>query len=178
MQRYRDGQEHAARNLFPIPIRKLGQHHFAILKIDNVPPTFRAHGREMLKLSKQHQLIQCKDPPVLHSLIPRPRGAKQCRRLCRRARRQIILIRFLPRSPSRHYDSRARWACQSCRFLETGSLHPPLAALRQFPCAWQKTPLSLQVCERKRVRAAGCTPPQNDGSAIVLKFYFPNGQIG
>jgi len=73
-------------------------------------------------------------------------------------RRQIILIRFLPRSPSRHYDSRARWACQSCRFLETGSLHPPLAALRQFPCAWQKTPLSLQVCERKRVRAADCPP--------------------
>ena len=25
------------------------------------------------------------------------------------------------------------WARQSCRFLETGSLHPPLAALRRFP---------------------------------------------
>ncbi len=37
-------------------------------------------------------------------------------------------------------------ARQSCQFLETGSLHPPLAALRRFPCASEKTPLSPQTC--------------------------------
>ena len=196
MQRYRNGQEHAARNLFPIPIGKLGQNHFAILKIDNAPPTFRARRREALKLSnstdsfgsKIHQSCSPNPAPLGRDLSAAdfsPQGGCGIRKAAKPLtaaqavrRRQIILIRFLPRSPSRHYDSRARWACQSCRFLETGSLHPPLAALRQFPCAWQKTPLSLQVCERKRVRAAGCPPLQNDGSAIVLKFYFPNGQIG
>ena len=36
-------------------------------------------------------------------------------------------------TPSRHCDSRPLWGRQSRRFLETGSLHPPLAALRLFP---------------------------------------------
>ena len=36
-------------------------------------------------------------------------------------------------APLRHYDFRALLARQSCRFLETGSLFPPLAALRRFP---------------------------------------------
>ena len=36
-------------------------------------------------------------------------------------------------SPSRRYDSRRCSRRQSCRFLETASLHPPLAALRLFP---------------------------------------------
>ena len=35
---------------------------------------------------------------------------------------------------------------QSGHFLETGSLHPPLAALRRFPCASEKTPFSPQTC--------------------------------
>ena len=40
---------------------------------------------------------------------------------------------FRLRTPSRHCDSRPLWGRQSCRFLETGSLHLPLAALRLFP---------------------------------------------
>ena len=40
---------------------------------------------------------------------------------------------FRLRTPSRHCDSRPLWGRQSRRFLETGSLHPPLAALRLFP---------------------------------------------
>ena len=71
-----------------------------------------------------------------------PPAAQDCR-----ARQQINLNRFLARPvrakklfslrspPSRRYDSHACSACQSCRFLETGSLHPPLAALHRFPCA-------------------------------------------
>ena len=46
--------------------------------------------------------------------------------------------------PSRRDDSRPRWGRQSCRFLETGSLFPPLAALRLFP------PFSLGLAQRKR----------------------------
>ena len=168
MRRYRNGQEHAARNLFSIPSEELGQNHFAILKIDNAPPTFRARRREALKLSnstdsfgsKIHQSCTPNPAPLGRETSAAdfsPQGGCGIRKAAKPLtaaqavrRRQIILICFLPRSPSRHYDSRARWACQSCRdFLETGSLHPPLAALRQFPCAWQKTPLSLQVCEHK-----------------------------
>ena len=37
------------------------------------------------------------------------------------------------RTPSRHCDSRPLRVRQSRRFLETGSLFPPLAALRRFP---------------------------------------------
>ena len=51
------------------------------------------------------------------------------------SRRQINLIHRGGRSPSRHSDSRALQARQSCRFLETDSLYPPQAALRRFPCA-------------------------------------------
>ena len=44
-------------------------------------------------------------------------------------------------------------ARQSCHFLETGSLHPPPAALRRFPCAWR----FILLTERS-VRACGaCT---------------------
>ena len=38
-----------------------------------------------------------------------------------------------PCTPSRHCDSRPLRVRQSRRFLETGSLFPPLAALRRFP---------------------------------------------
>ena len=41
---------------------------------------------------------------------------------------------------------RAQDARKTGAFLETGSLHPPLAALRRFPCASEKTPLSPQTC--------------------------------
>ena len=40
---------------------------------------------------------------------------------------------FRSRAPSRQNDSRPFRGRQSCRFLETGSLYPPLAALRLFP---------------------------------------------
>ena len=56
--------------------------------------------------------------------------------------------------PSRQYDSRPRWGRQSCRFLETGSLFPPLAALRLFP------PFSLGLAQRLRPQACiGGQPP-------------------
>ena len=52
------------------------------------------------------------------------------------SRRQIAFIHRGGRAPSRHSDSRALQARQSCRFLETDLLFPPLAALRRFPlCA-------------------------------------------
>ena len=41
--------------------------------------------------------------------------------------------RFALLPPSRHDDSRVLRTRQSCRFLETASLHPPQAALRLFP---------------------------------------------
>ena len=49
--------------------------------------------------------------------------------------------------PLRHYDSRPLCGRQSCRFLETGSLHPPLAALRLFPRGSlpQKPPRTCRV---------------------------------
>ena len=62
-------------------------------------------------------------------------------------RRQIILIINRRDMRVAIYSSRAAVhrrditipapfrARQSCHFLETGSLHPPLAALRRFPCA-------------------------------------------
>ena len=73
-------------------------------------------------------------------------------------RRQIILIINRRDMRAAIYFSRAAVhrrgitigapfrARQSCHFLETGSLHPPLAALRRFPCASEKTPLSPQTC--------------------------------
>ena len=62
-------------------------------------------------------------------------------------RRQIILIINRRDMRAAIYSSRAAVhrrgitipapfrARQSCQFLETGSLHPPPAALRRFPCA-------------------------------------------
>ena len=112
MQRYRNGQEHAARNLFPIPIRKLGQHHFAILKIDNAPPTFRARRREALKLSnstdsfgsKIHQSCPPNPAPLGRETSAAnfsPQGGCGIRKAAKPLtaaqavrRRQIILIRF------------------------------------------------------------------------------------
>jgi len=70
-----------------------------------------------------------------------PLGAAECTRRAKSVadfaalRRQTILIHRGGRSPSRHSDSRALQARQSCRFLETDSLYPPQAALRRFPCA-------------------------------------------
>ena len=50
------------------------------------------------------------------------------------------------RSPSRQTDWRALLARQSGRFLEIGSLHPPLAALRRFPRRpLHKTPVERPV---------------------------------
>ena len=56
-----------------------------------------------------------------------------------------ISLRYVPHgryaanaSPSRRYDSRRYPRRQSCRFLETVSLHPPLAVLRLFPHAPHK----------------------------------------
>ena len=57
--------------------------------------------------------------------------------------------RGLPGPPSRRYDSRPRWGRQSCRFLETGSLLPPLAALRLFP------PLFFARAKKSRRRSGG-----------------------
>ena len=68
--------------------------------------------------------------------------------------------------PSRRDDSRPRWGRQSCRFLETGSLFPPLAALRLFPPAmagsprcFSAAPASSAGCPRRR-RSAPDTPPR------------------
>ena len=41
-----------------------------------------------------------------------------------------------------------------------------------------KKHLSACKCASISECAQQAVPPQNDGSAIVLKFYFPNGQIG
>lgn len=69
------------------------------------------------------------------------------RRVSRRARREKILIINRRDMRVAIYSSRAAVhrrgitigapfrARQSCQFLETGSLHPPPAALRRFPCA-------------------------------------------
>ena len=65
--------------------------------------------------------------------LSRPQTRNDLNRKFRRHRRGITIP-----APFR--------ACQSCHFLETGSLHPPLAALRRFPCASEKTPLSPQTC--------------------------------
>ena len=72
--------------------------------------------------------------------MPRaPCGQKQSKSFAA-CGRQTILIRRGGRSPLRHYDSRTFQVRQSCRFLETVSLFPPLAALRRFPCASAATP--------------------------------------
>ena len=72
----------------------------------------------------------------------RQQSCRRLPRLPRTAAREAALGRVrakkrfsLRSSPSRRYDSNACSACRLCRFLETGSLHPPLAALRRFPCA-------------------------------------------
>ena len=76
-------------------------------------------------------------------------------------RRQIILIINRRDMRVAIYSSRAAVhrrgitipapfrARQSCHFLETGSLHPPPAALHRFPCAWRfilLTERSVRAC--------------------------------
>ena len=73
----------------------------------------------------------------------------------------------IPPAPSRHDDSRILRIRQSCRFLETALLHPPLAALRLFPpvCGLVNAALGLPLALQRltdiayplRVRAAGPT---------------------
>ena len=65
-------------------------------------------------------------------------GPKSCRCAAQTPADTGFLQAFDPtrggsRAPLRLCDSRPLLGRQSCRFLETGSLFPPLAALRQFP---------------------------------------------
>ena len=65
-------------------------------------------------------------------------GPKSCRRAAQTPADTGFLQAFDPtrggsRAPLRLCDSRPLLGRQSRRFLETGSLFPPLAALRQFP---------------------------------------------
>ena len=72
-------------------------------------------------------------------------GNKRRRRLSRPQTRNDLNRKFRRHRRGITIPAPVR-ARQSCRFLETGSLHPPLAALRRFPCASEKTPLSPQTC--------------------------------
>ena len=72
-------------------------------------------------------------------------GNKRRRRLSRPQTRNDLNRKFRRHRRGITIPAPVR-ARQSCQFLETGSLHPPLAALRRFPCASEKTPLSPQTC--------------------------------
>ena len=66
-------------------------------------------------------------------------------RFCLPAKTAFASLHLLfPMRPLRWAASGTLYGRQSCRFLETGSLHPPLAALRPFP------PFSLGCAYRKR----------------------------
>ena len=55
-------------------------------------------------------------------------------RFCLPAKTAFASLHLLfPMRPLRWAASGTLYGRQSCRFLETGSLHPPLAALRPFP---------------------------------------------
>ena len=81
-------------------------------------------------------------------------------------RRQIILIINRRDMRVAIYSSRAAVhrrgitipapfrARQSCQFLETGSLHPPPAALRRFPCAPAARALQRRASPLKKKRTA------------------------
>ena len=88
-----------------------------------------------------------------------------------------------PCTPSRHCDSRPLRVRQSRRFLETGSLFPPLAALRRFPLPhktrfagllWgapfgfaEKRKRLLMVSREKTLAAAFQAPPETLAAPVT-----------
>ena len=103
------------------------------------------------------------------------------RRVSRRARREKILIINRRDMRVAIYSSRAAVhrrgitipapfrARQSCHFLETGSLHPPLAALRLFPL--------LGLSPRQEPPCGGCAPKRACGRSPAHPLH-PQGVCG
>ena len=161
-----------------------------------MPPTFRARRREALKLSnstdsfgaKIHQSCPPNPAPLERDLSAAdfsPQGGCGIRKAAK-----PLTAAQTPRTAANNLDPFfAAVTVAALRFPRP--LGVPIVPLPRnwlaSSAAGGASPISMRVAKNTSqpasVRAQASarsrlSPPQNDGSANVLKFYFPNGQIG